>query len=186
MSNHSNPAHFGAVAILLHWLMAIALISVWLIGLYMTDLPGISPLKLKLFNWHKWLGVCILTLTLIRLLWRVTHPAPKLPSNMPAWERISAIATHHSLYLLMFAIPLTGYFFSLSAGYPIVLFGILPLPVLIEKNTDLAPILAEVHEILAYVLAALVLLHAMAAIKHHWLDKDDVLSQMLPFLRKKP
>lgn len=177
---NAQPTRFSAVAIALHWLMALAIITVWLIGIYMVGMQGISPLKLKLFNWHKWLGVCILTLAVIRLLWRLTHPAPALPASMPRWEQWAAKASHHSLYLLMFLIPLSGYGYSLASGYPIVLFGVLPLPVLFAKTPEWVPILKAVHIWLAYLLAVVVVTHALAALKHHVMDKDQVLRQMLP------
>lgn len=176
----TKVTRFSAGAIFLHWLMALGLISAWVMGIYMVNMAGFSPLKLKLFNWHKWLGVCLLTLALIRLLWRLTHPAPALPASMPRWEQLAAKSSHHLLYLLMFLLPLSGYLYSLAAGYPIVLFGWLPLPVLFGKAPEWSPILEQTHQLLAYALAALVVMHGAAALKHHWFDKDQVLRQMLP------
>ena len=111
------------------------------------------------------------------------HPAPALPSSLPAWQRVAANASHHALYLLFFAAPLTGWLFSSAAGFQTVYFGVLPIPDLLDKSKDLADILKMVHRFTNYTLAALVVVHAAAAIKHHAVDGDDVLVRMLPFLK---
>ena len=121
-----------------------------------------------------------------RLLWRLGHPAPALPDTMPAWQRLAANASHQVLYLLFFAAPVTGWLFSSAAGFQTVYFGVVPIPDLLEKNKELADVLRIVHRTVTYALATLVVLHSAAAIKHQLVDRDDVLSRMLPFLKPGP
>jgi cytochrome b561 len=182
---NSKTARYTGTAIFLHWLMALAIIAAFGMGITMTDIPGITPSKLRLFNWHKWLGVTILGLATIRLLWRLTHPAPALPASLPQWQKQAAELTHYALYILIFAIPLSGYFYSLAAGFPVVYLGIVPLPVLIEPNTELKIVLKNLHYWLNMGLAVLVLAHLGAALKHHFLDRDTILMRILPQFGKK-
>jgi len=169
---------YTLVAICLHWLLAVAIVATFCVGLYMSDLP-FSPQRLKLFNWHKWAGVTILALSAVRLLWRLTHrPPPDLP--MPAWQQRAAHGTHHLLYLLFFAVPLVGWAYSASAGFPIVLFGVLPLPSFVSVDKEMAEVYKAWHAYLAYGLAALVLMHVAAAVKHQVVDRDGLLSRMWP------
>ena len=173
---------YTGTAIALHWIAAALIAGNLAFGLYMVDLP-LSPAKLKYYSWHKWAGVTIFLVSAARLLWRLGHPSPALPSSMPAWQRAAANASHHLLYLLFFAAPLTGWLFSSAAGFQTVYFGALPIPDLLGKNKELADLLKLVHRFVNYTLAALVAVHAAAAIKHHVVDRDDVLARMLPFLK---
>src|SRR5690349_15460966 len=122
---------YDAVAVMLHWLLAAAIVGSLGVGLTMTGLP-FSPLQLKLFNWHKWAGITILLLSALRLLWRLAHPPPPLPADvlaaMPNWQRHAHRATHALLYLLFFVVPLTGWAYSSARGFPVVWFGVWPLP----------------------------------------------------------
>lgn len=172
---------YTRIAIALHWLVALGLFGAFSLGLYMHELP-LSPTKLKLYSYHKWAGVTIFLLALVRLIWRATHPAPPLPDRLPHWQRISAHAIHHLLYFLIVAIPLTGWLMSSAKGFQTVWFGVLPLPDLLAKNKELGDTLALVHQTLNFGMAALVLAHVGAAIKHHVVDRDDILARMLPFL----
>jgi cytochrome b561 len=172
---------YGATAIALHWVAAVLIIGNLAFGLYMVDLP-LSPAKLRYYSWHKWAGVTIFLLSAARVLWRVAHPAPALPASMPAWQRTAANASHHLLYVLFFAAPLTGWLFSSAAGFQTVYFGVVPIPDLLAKDKELADALKLVHRYVNYSLAALVVVHAAAALKHHLVDGDDVLARMLPFL----
>ena len=176
------PTRYTSTAIVLHWLAAALILGNFAFGLYMTDLP-VSPDKLRYYSWHKWAGMTILLLSALRLLWRLWHPSPDLPSAMPPWQRRLAGASHHLLYVLFFAIPLTGWLFSSASGFPVVYFGIVPLPDLIAKNKELADLMQTTHSSLNYLLATLVVIHGAAALKHHLADGDDVLVRMLPFLK---
>jgi len=177
----ASGTRFTGVAIGLHWLIAVAIIGTFALGLYMHELP-LSPQKLKLYSWHKWAGVTIFLCVLLRLVWRLLHRPPEMPAGMPAWQRKAAEATHVLLYLLMFAVPLSGWLMSSAKGFQTVWFGIVPLPDLLDKNKELGDLLQEVHEILNFTMAGLVLAHLGAALKHHFIDRDDVLVRMAPFL----
>lgn len=171
---------YTRTAIGLHWLMALMLIANFSLGVFMVDIPGLTPAKLRYFSWHKWAGVTILLVATVRLLWRLGHPAPALPDTMPAWEKLAARTSHALLYVLLFAVPLSGYFYTLSAGVPVVYFGVIELPVLIGKDPALKPVLQAVHFWLNMLLAATVALHVLAALKHRLIDHDSVLGRMLP------
>ena len=177
----SASQSFTAVAIGLHWLIAFAIIGSFALGLYMHELP-LSPQKLKLYSWHKWAGVTIFLFVVLRLAWRLTHRPPELPAGMPAWQRQVAELTHVLLYGLMFAVPLSGWLMSSAKGFPTVWFGVVTLPDLLDKNKELGDVLQQVHELLNFGMAGLVLAHLGASLKHHFIDRDDVLSRMLPFL----
>ncbi|MDD2712762.1 MAG: cytochrome b/b6 domain-containing protein, partial [Simplicispira sp.] len=119
----SATGRYSTTAIALHWLLAGALVALFSLGWYMTELP-FSPQRLKLYNWHKWAGVAILALSLVRLLWRLTHRPPALPAAMeramPGWQKAAHHGTHHLMYALFFAVPLIGWAYSSAAGFPIV------------------------------------------------------------------
>src|SRR3954465_6277853 len=111
---------YTKTAVLLHWLTALLIVSGFALGLTMVSIPGITPTKLKYFSWHKWIGVTVLGLSCLRLLWRLTHPAPAYPSTMPDWQKKAANVLHGLLYVLIFAVPVSGYFYSLASGVPVV------------------------------------------------------------------
>ncbi len=171
---------YTTTAIVFHWLIALLIIGTFSLGLVMSDMPGISPAKLKYYSWHKWAGVTILGLAALRLLWRLKNSAPEYPSSMPAWQKSAANGLHGLLYVLMFAVPLSGYFYTLSAGVPVVYFGLFKLPVLIDANPDLKPVLKALHYWLNMGLLGAFALHVAAALKHHFIDRDGVLKRMLP------
>jgi cytochrome b561 len=181
--NSTSSSQYSRVAIALHWLLAIALIAIFAVGLYMADLP-FSPQRLKLYNWHKWAGVSILILSVLRLLWRLTHTPPGLPQKvlaaMPGWQTAAYHATHGLLYALFFIVPLVGWAYSSAAGFPIVLFGVLPLPDFVSADKALAELIKPWHEITAFAMAGLAALHVAAALKHHFVDRDGLLQRMLP------
>lgn len=175
-------SRYSTFAIVLHWLLALVIVGIFAVGAYMTDLP-ISPQRLKLYNYHKWAGICFLTLTTLRLLWRWTHKPPTLPAAiekaMPSWQYRAYHASHYSMYALFFAVPLLGWAYSSSAGFPVVLFGVLPLPDFMAVDKEFAKTIKEVHGYAALSLIVLAGLHVAAAIKHHFYDKDGLISRML-------
>lgn len=183
MNTVSAPSRYNGLSIALHWILAIALVGLFGMGLYMADLP-FSPTRLKLYNWHKWAGVTVLFLSAIRLLWRLTHRPPALPQSvtlaMPSWQLQAYHATHGLMYALFFIVPLVGWAYSSAAGFPIVWFGVLALPDFVSADKALAELIKPWHEISAFALAALVVVHVGAALKHHWIDKDGLLTRMLP------
>jgi cytochrome b561 len=178
--NAPGDADYNAVAKALHWLVAALILANIALGLTMVDMPGITPTKLRFFNWHKWVGVAVFALVALRLAWRWIHVKPPLPASMPGWERRAAKASHAALYALMFAVPASGYFYSLAAGFPVVFLGVLPLPVLIAPDPTLKELLVGLHHLLAWALIALLALHVAAALKHRFVDHDGVMARMLP------
>lgn len=185
-SKTPSDSRYHGLSILLHWVLGAALIAVFALGAYMADLP-FSPQRLKLYSWHKWAGVVILILSLLRLVWRLTHRPPALPASiadaMPGWQRAAHQATHHGLYLLFFAVPLIGWAYSSAAGFPIVLFGLLPLPDFVPADKALAELIKPWHELSAFALAGLALLHVAGALKHAVIDRDGLLQRMNPFAK---
>jgi len=175
------PDRYSHTAIALHWLLALLIAGNFALGVYMHELP-FSMTRLKLYNWHKWAGVTILALSAARLLWRLSHQPPAdLPA--PAWQQRAAQWAHRALYLLFFAVPLSGWAYSSAAGFPIVWFGVLPLPDFVSPDRALSEAIKPLHAAFAFALAAVVLLHVAAALKHHFVDRDGLLLRMLPARR---
>lgn len=172
-------SRYTATAKTLHWLMALWLFGLLALGFYMQDLP-LSPQKLQLYSWHKWAGVTVFLLVLFRLAWRATHPPPPLPDHLPKVMRFAAHAGHALLYGLMLVIPLSGWLMSSAKGFQTVWFGVLPLPDGVDKNRALGDLLQSVHENLNLLFVAVIVGHLGAALKHHFIDRDDVLTRILP------
>jgi cytochrome b561 len=168
---------YSPPAIVLHWLVALLIFVAFPLGLYMADLP-LSPVKLKLFSYHKWIGITVLLLAGIRVVWRLTHTPPPLSASIAGWQIRASAVVHGLLYLLILAIPLTGWLMSSAKGFQTVWFGVLPLPDLIGKDKALGELLAEVHETLNYILLVLVILHVGAALKHHFIERQPFLQRM--------
>ncbi len=174
MQRYTKPAIF------LHWLMAVLIVSGFALGLTMVEIPGITPTKLKYYSWHKWLGVTVLGLACLRLLWRLAHRAPPYPAGMPQWQQKAAGASHLLLYFLIFAVPLSGYFYSLASGVPVVYLTVIPLPLLIGPDPEWKPVLKLTHYWLNVTLLTVFCLHVAAALKHHFVDRDGVFKRILP------
>ena len=170
---------YTRTAIALHWLMALLIIATFPLGLYMSDL-ALSPIKLKLYSYHKWIGIVILILLLARVLWRLTHRPPLFEVAMPRWQVFSAHAVHLMLYILLLVVPLSGWLMSSALGFQTVLFGVLPLPDLIGPDKALGAVLKSVHEILNYSLLGVVIVHVAAALQHHFIHRNGTLRRMLP------
>ena len=170
---------YNNTAIALHWLIALLIFVAFPLGWYMSDLQ-LSPTKLQLFSYHKWIGVTVLVLALIRVIWRFTHTPPALPDSISKLQQMGSHVVHGILYLLLFAVPISGWLMSSAKGFKTVLFGVLPLPDLLDKDKALGHLLEVVHQSLNYILLLLVVLHVAALIKHRFIDHDDVLTRMLP------
>lgn len=184
MAIRNNSQTWGSLSIGLHWLTLILILSLAMVGLIMTDLAN-GPLKIQVYALHKSFGLTILALTCVRLLWRLFSTTPDAAANIPAWQRRIAKLTHGLLYLLLFAMPISGWLYNSAAGFPLKYFGVFKLPKLSGYDPELKQLAGDAHETFFYILALLMLMHAGAALKHHYLDKDNTLTRMLPWLAKK-
>ena len=169
--------HYTPVAKSLHWLMALMIFGLLALGFYMSDLP-LSPDKLQLYSWLKWAGITVFVLVWLRLAWRVTHRPPALPESMSPLMRLAAHAGHAALYVLMIAIPLSGWLMSSAKGFQTVWFGVLPIPDLVGRDKALGDLLQEVHKALNVLLMLTLAGHVAAALWHHFVLKDDTLRRM--------
>ena len=165
---------------LFHWLMAALIFAQIALGLVAVSWH-VSPTKLNLFVWHKSTGILILALLALRLLWRLSHRAPQLPWEMPLWERAAAQLSHFLLYALMVALPLTGWIISSASNVPFKIFWAIPLPAIAAPDKALADLFATIHGWLVTLLALVLVAHIGAALRHHYVRKDTVLSRMLPW-----
>jgi cytochrome b561 len=178
----NSVERYGLVSRLLHWLMALLILTMIGIGATMTDLDKEDPLRTQLYTLHKEIGVTILALAVLRILWIQASRPPVLPAALQRWEVVFAKSTVGLLYLLMLATPITGYLMTNTGGKPINYFGLFDLPALMGKSHNLHEILEDVHGFLAFSILALVGLHVAGVIKHRLIDKDpevDVLKRML-------
>lgn len=182
--NQATTTRYTGMAIGLHWLTAVLIVFGFALGWTLADME-LSPQKLRWISWHKWLGITVLGLTALRLAWRLTHSVPPLPATVPVWQQWAAHLVHILLYGLMFAIPLSGWLFSSAKGIPVVYLGILPLPNLIGADEHLADRLRTLHALLNYTLLAAVVAHVGAALKHHFINRDDVLTRMAPLVGRR-
>lgn len=168
---------YGAMAIYMHWIMAILLIALIAIGLYMTRIP-LSAQKVKLYGWHKEWGILALMLVMLRIVWRIGNIVPSL-SSLPPWERIAARAVHWAFYIFMLALPISGWLITSAFGLPVSFFGWFVLPNLIAPNHNNVLLFEKIHTWLSYGLIATFCAHVGAALKHHYMNKDDILRRML-------
>ena len=178
MGNGRAADRYGIPAIALHWVTALLIVCGFTLGLSMVGLP-ISRQKLQWYAWHKWIGITVWLLTCARLAWRLGHPAPP-PPPMPEWQRRGAAISHGLLYVLLLIIPVSGWLYSSATGVQVVYLGLVPLPDLVARDRELGKVLQAVHETLNFTLLGVVCLHAAAALKHHFVDRDTVLMRMLP------
>ena len=170
---------YGVVAKIFHWLMAVLIVALLAVGLIMEDMEN-SPDKFKLIGLHKEFGIVVLTLAALRLGWKVLDVSPLLPESIGKMAQLGAKLLHLSLYALMFAMPITGWLMSSAAGFPVAMFGLFTMPNLVEPDKEFRHDMGELHETLAWVLIALIVLHLLAALLHHFYYKDNVLTRMLP------
>lgn len=171
---------YATPLILIHWLTALCVLSAIGLGLYMTDLP-VSPRRIKLYNWHKWLGMTALFLTFLRIGLRLTTVAPAFPPTLSKIQAQLAHVAHFGLYGLLLLVPLSGWLMSSAHGYPIQYLGWIRLPDLVAPDTALAHSFKIAHEILANGMIILLIGHVGAALKHQWLDRDNLFDRMRLF-----
>ncbi|BEV72235.1 cytochrome b [Paludibacterium sp. THUN1379] len=170
-------ARYAKSAVLLHWLMAFLIIACFAVGLKIWSLP-LSPLRLKLILSHKSTGILILSLLALRVLVRLFSKVPPLPDHMGPGEQRLAHLGHLALYLLMLAVPLSGWAMSSAFGIPVVAFGVVHLPALLPADQALGEQLQLVHRGLNLLLALTVIGHVLVALKHHFIDRDGMLNRM--------
>lgn len=181
MNTYREPdIHWNRVTRILHWIIGLLIVGMGLVGLFMTQMDP-SMAKLKVYALHKSCGIIVLVLVALRLLWRLAHRAPP-PVPQPRWQRIAAQAMHGLLYVLMFAIPLAGWLYNSAANFPLQWFGLVQIPSIWPADPQVKHLAHALHEYGFWALMALVALHAAAAIKHHFIDKDETLRRMLPGL----
>lgn len=183
MSIRNTPARWGHVSQFLHWLIVALIIAQVILASIAEDLP-LGMKKLAMYARHKSVGITILGLVVLRLLWRWLNPTPLLPTTLKPYERVLAGLTHVGLYVILFAMPLTGWMMTSARGFPVSWFGFFQLPDFVPKNDALFEGMKTTHHALAAALYAVVFLHVAAALKHHFFLKDDVLRRMLPFTKK--
>lgn len=179
MPTQSSPTRYTAVAQAFHWIIAALIVIQFTLARTADNLP-LGARKLGLLARHKSFGMTVLMLVILRLLWRLKHRAPALPSGMTPLERLMARITHVAFYVLLFAMPLTGWMMSSAKNYSVSWFGWFTWPNLIGKNEAAFDFLRSTHHLLSDVLFAIAVLHVLAALKHHFWNKDDVLLRMLP------
>ena len=156
---------YNTGAKILHWLMAIMILSLLAVGIYMHDLPREDSLRPTLYMAHKACGMIVLFLFFVRVAWRLMHKPPSL-DRYSGMVKKAASVSHVSLYLLMFAVPFAGYKMSSYYGYAVDFFGMFKFPIFVDKNKGFAEIAGEAHEILAFVMIGVLVLHIAGAIKH--------------------
>jgi len=181
MNIFNTAERYGAVAITLHWIIALWLGGLVAMGLYMVGLPdvGFDKLKITLILYHKELGLAALVAATIRLAWRMTSKLPALVSTLPYWQKVAARLVHLAFYGLMFALPVSGLLMSSAAAIPVSAFGMFDLPDLVAPSEAMFRRLIDVHRWLGYALLLLIGLHAGAALMHHFVKRDDTLQKML-------
>ena len=176
----SDAHHWGSLAKTFHWLVVLLIIVQGVLGLYMVELPK-RPSSFWYYNLHKSIGMTVLALVVLRLAWRAFDPRPVEPASTPHWQVLGARAGHALLYSLLFAVPLSGWWFdSVAALRPLVFFGLFEIPHIAAANPDLKDFAAETHEWLFWLLITVALGHAVIAFVHQFVNKDGTLSRMLP------
>ena len=170
-------ARYSPLAKALHWITAVLVPGLLAVGFWMTGLPfGLA--KLQVYAWHKWLGLTVLLLTIVRLGWRLYSPPPPLPDSVTAWERRLAPVGHRALLLLLVAQPVVGWLMSSAGGVTVYWLGYVKLPDLVSRDQQLFALLRVTHAVLAYTLLALVAVHLLAIVRHDLLRRDGVLRRM--------
>ncbi|OBS10968.1 cytochrome b [Acidihalobacter prosperus] len=178
MSLKDSNRRFGWLSITNHWLTATLVIVMLFVGFYMAGLPR-GPEKLQMIGMHKSIGITILALAILRLFWRARNPMPDMLGNPPAWRHLAARTVQFSLLGLILLMPISGWIMSSAGGHPVSFFGLFTLPPLVDKSKALGEAFHEIHEILAFVIIALLVIHVLAALKHAFLDRDATLLRML-------
>lgn len=177
MPLRNNPKGYGLVSVLLHWLMAILIIGLFALGKYIVDLDYYDPWYIKGPEWHLGLGVITALLLVIRLVWRLSNPHPQIMGK--PWEQRAALWVHRLFYALIAAVVISGYFITTADGKPLSVFDWFDIPATFYGYPNQEDIAGKVHEWLTNGLIALVIFHSLAALKHHFIDRDPTLRRIL-------
>lgn len=180
MPIRNTPDRFGSVARAFHWLVFLLLIGSFTLAWSMVGLP-LGLYKLQLYSWHKWVGVTIFLLAILRLGWRLANPTPRPPAGMSRWQRVAAAISHALLYTILIVMPLTGWIMSSALNLPLVYLGLVHIPSPFGVDEALGEAMKIVHFWLGITLLTLVAIHVLAALYHHFILRDDVLRRMLPW-----
>jgi cytochrome b561 len=172
---------YGAIAVGFHWSIAVLVIGLVLLGIYMIRLPdaGFETNKITLVLVHKEIGIVALGLVILRLAWRQLNPLPQLANTVPEWQQVAALLMHYWLYTLLLIQPIVGWLMSSASGIPVDFMGLGTLPDLVSHNEDLFAQFRRLHDWLGLLIGALVVLHAAAALRHHFVLRDSTLRKML-------
>ncbi len=177
----NTPERYGVLSRALHWLSALIVLALFGVGLVMTELDKQDPLRQQLFFYHMSTGVLLFLLTVVRVIWLKVSPPPPLPGGLAGWERMLTLVVKSLMYLLLLGIPVAGYLIAATAGKPVPFYGLFEIPPLVGESEALHEVFEELHEILAWSLILLALLHIAGALKHRWFDMNeevDVLRRM--------
>lgn len=178
MALKNTTTGYGSLTKSLHWLIFLFIVSLIPIGFFMGDIP-VRSIKFQVYNLHKLFGLLVLLLMIVRLAWRWQNVSPQSPLGVPRWQQKLATCVHYLLYALLIAMPVSGWVMATAAGHYPHLWS-LQLPLLgLSKNKLIATIAANIHQILAWTIIVTVSLHILAAIKHHFIDKNEVLTRIL-------
>ena len=178
LSDANLPLHYDRMLVLLHWVLAIGLFYQLGLGLWMEDIPKDPPgIRAEWFNLHKSIGICLGFLILWRLGWRITHSVPASPIGNTDFQNKLSQWAHRALYVCMVVLPVSGFMGSNFSPYPVKFFGV-PLPKLWEPSPEGKELFSEIHEVTAFVMMIIIILHISAAVWHQWVKRDGLLSRM--------
>ena len=180
MSFRNTTRSWGSVSKLLHWLVVLLIVNQLVIAERADSLP-IGIAKLQALAWHKSFGITILMLAVLRLAWRWMNPVPDLSADTRPWERVLAKLSHFLLYALIFAMPLSGWLMSSAKNFPVSWFRLFQLPDLVAPDERTYQLMRDLHHLLFDLLVVVAAVHVAGALKHHFIDRNDVLKRMLPF-----
>lgn len=183
MQLKNSATKYGVIAQLFHWIIVALVITQFVLANKAEDLPR-GPALIATLGLHKSIGMTIFMLAIARLIWRWMNPVPPMPSNAPKWQQWGARLSHFGLYSLLLLMPMFGWLMSSARNFPVSWFGKFTFPDLIGPNETAYRFFHEGHELLSQVLFYLAIIHVIAALKHHFIDRDDVLTRMLPWNRK--
>lgn len=179
MTWRNTPRSWGRISKALHWIIVLLVLGQWALAQY-ADAQSLAA-KGPPLNLHKSMGMTIFALAIVRLVWRLVNPVPTLEGLAKRWERVLAHVSHAALYLLIFAMPLTGWLMSSARNFPVAWFGLFQFPDLVAPDRDLYRQMHDLHGLLFAALVVVALLHVAGALKHHFIDRNEVLRRMLPF-----